>query len=255
LNELVLLAYGGPLGIVTLNHAQRHNSLTPPFLQALLHSLAEVPETARALLLQANGRSFSTGGDVKGFYEHLDDLAEYADELVGLLNQVILAMLDYPIPIVTAVHGIVTGGSLGLVLASDVVLVTPDASFTPYYNVVGFSPDGGWASWLPTIIGPRRTAESLLYNRTISAREAVDWGLATRLVDVAQIQAEARETANRIASMKSGSTWHTRQLLNGNRSFIAHGLEREKRHFVQQITTPEARQGILDFMANARVNS
>ena len=61
MNELILLAQDGPLAIVTLNRPQRHNSLTPPFLQALLHSLAEVPETARALLLQANGRSFSKG--------------------------------------------------------------------------------------------------------------------------------------------------------------------------------------------------
>jgi 2-(1,2-epoxy-1,2-dihydrophenyl)acetyl-CoA isomerase len=254
-NDLVLSSHNGSLGIITLNNPRRHNSLTPPFLQALLHSLAAVPETSRALLLQANGRSFSTGGDVKGFYDHLDDLADYANELVSLLNQVILAMLDYPIPIVTAVHGILSGGSLGLVLASDIVLVTPEASFTPYYNVVGFSPDGGWASWLPTIIGPRRTAESLLCNRTISARDAVDWGMAVRLVDATQIQAAAKETANRIASMKPGSIGHTRQMLNANRSLIAHGLEREKRHFVQQVTTPEARQGILDFVANSRPNS
>lgn len=255
MNDLVLMSRKGSLGIITLNNPQRHNSLTPHFLQALLYSLAAVPETSRALLLRANGRSFSTGGDMEGFSDHLDDLAGYANELVGLLNRVILAMLDYPIPVVTAVHGILTGGSLGLVLASDIVLVTPEASFAPYYNVVGFSPDGGWASWLPTIIGPRRTAESLLCNRTISAREAVEWGLATRLVDAAQIQAEAKETAYRTASMKPGSIEHTRQLLNANRSLIAHGLEQERLHFIQQITTPEAKQGILDFVAGSRPNS
>ena len=62
-----------------------------------------------------------------GFYDHLDDLEAYARTIVGLLNRVILALVELPVPAVAAVHGIVTGGSLGLVLGCDVVLVAPQA--------------------------------------------------------------------------------------------------------------------------------
>ncbi len=252
MKEWVLNAVDGPVASITLNRPERHNSLTPPFLAAILAALAEIPESARALLLRANGCSFSTGGDMKGFYERRADLAVYAEEIVGLLNAVMLAMIDLPLPIVTAVQGMVTGGSLGLILASDIVLVTPQASFTPYYGVVGFSPDGGWATWLPTVIGRGRTAEALLCNRTITAQEAADWGLAARVVAVEELEEAAWETAVRIAEMKRGSIVRSKRLLASDRETLAAGLAREKAQFVAQIETEEARQGIVDFLAPAR---
>ncbi|MGD2176725.1 MAG: enoyl-CoA hydratase/isomerase family protein, partial [Anaerolineae bacterium] len=182
--ELVLLERAGPVAVLTLNRAERHNSLVPPLLAELLAALEVVRSEpdVRAAVLQANGRSFSTGGDVGGFHAHMDDLgdcvdpAAYASKIVSLLNRVILALVELPVPVVAAVHGIVTGGSLGLVLGCDVVLVAPEAGFTPYYRVVGFSPDGGWTAMLPAIIGPKPAAEVLLRNLTIAAEQAVAWG-------------------------------------------------------------------------------
>ena len=160
-NELVLLDFVGTTAVVTLNRPQRHNSLVPALLREMLDVLAEVAadESVRALVLRANGRSFSTGGDALGFVQHADNMEPYAREIVGLLNQVILALIDLSVPVITAVHGIVTGGSLGFILGSDIVLVAPEASFAPFYSEVGPSPDGGWAVLLPLVIGPRRVAD------------------------------------------------------------------------------------------------
>ncbi|MGD8903999.1 MAG: enoyl-CoA hydratase/isomerase family protein, partial [Anaerolineae bacterium] len=128
MGEFVIVERDGPVALLTLNRAERHNSLVPGFLREILAALesAGAEPEVRALVFQANGRSFSTGGDVRGFYEHLEDLEAYSSEIVGLLNQVILAMIELPVPIVAAVHGIVTGGSMGLVLGSDVVLVASE---------------------------------------------------------------------------------------------------------------------------------
>ncbi|MFQ5419248.1 MAG: enoyl-CoA hydratase/isomerase family protein [Anaerolineae bacterium] len=246
----ILLTREGPIALITLNRPQRHNSLVPEFLQEMLAALtavAQEPEV-QAVALQANGRSFSTGGDVRGFYDHLDDIEPYAREIVGLLNQVMLAMMRLPVPVVTAVHGIVTGGSLGLALASDIVLVTPAASFTPYYSVVGFSPDGGWTAVLPQLIGLRRAAAVLMHNQTIDAETAVRWGLANRLVPAGAIRAEALAAATDLAAKKSGSLRHTKQRLFTELGGVAARLEAERTHFVRQIMTPEARQGILEFL-------
>jgi 2-(1,2-epoxy-1,2-dihydrophenyl)acetyl-CoA isomerase len=171
-SQLVSTDRVGPVATLTLNRAERHNSLVPELLEEILAALARVKATPemRAVVLQANGRSFSTGGDLRGFYEHMDDLPGYGRRIVGLLNRVILALVELPLPVVAAVHGLVTGGSLGLVPGCDVVLVAPQASFTPYYSVVSFSPDGGWTAMLPSSIGPKRVAEVLLRNQTTSAR-------------------------------------------------------------------------------------
>jgi 2-(1,2-epoxy-1,2-dihydrophenyl)acetyl-CoA isomerase len=201
-----------------------------------------------AVVLQANGRSFSTGGDLGGFYEHTDDLEAYAGEIVGLLNRVILALVDLPVPVVAAVQGMVTGGSLGLVLGSDVALVAPEASFTPYYGIVGFGPDGGWTAMLPAIIGSKRAASVLLRNLTITAEQAVAWGLASRVVPDERIREEALAAAQEIADQKTGSVRHAKRLLGLAYGDLAARLEAERARFVEQIGTEEARQGIVTFL-------
>jgi 2-(1,2-epoxy-1,2-dihydrophenyl)acetyl-CoA isomerase len=250
MSQLVLLEQEGPLATLTLNRPERHNSLVPALLEQLLGAIEELQQQPdlRAVVLQANGRSFSTGGDIQAFVEKADDVTMYSRRIVGLLNQVILAMIDLPVPVVAAVHGVVTGGSLGLVLASDVVLVAPGAKFQPFYSAVGPSPDGGWSVLLPAMVGARRAAEILYLNITISAQEAVAWGLANRLVPAGQIRDEAQRVAKAIAAKKPSSIRHTKRLLYLHRDQVAAGLEAELDRFLQQIVTEEAHDGLRAFL-------
>jgi len=250
IGNLVLLEKNEEITRLMLNRPGRHNSLIPELLVEMIAHLKIIraDQHARVVLLSSVGSSFSTGGDIRGFYDHLSDLEAYASEIVGLLNQVILEMLYFPVPIVTAVHGIVTGGALGFLLASDIVIVTPQASFTPYYSVVGFSPDGGWTSILPMIIGSKRVAETLMTNRTITAEEAVSWGLANRLVSQDNIWIETEKTIQQLASMKPGSLMCTKRLLRHSFGDIESLLESERQKFVTQIVRSEARQGMATFL-------
>jgi 2-(1,2-epoxy-1,2-dihydrophenyl)acetyl-CoA isomerase len=252
--ELVQLELHETVAILTLNRPERHNSLVPELLEELLARLAQVEAApdVRAVILQANGRSFSTGGDVAGFVTHLDSLEAYALRIVGLLNETILALLQLPAPVVAAVQGIVTGGSLGLLLACDLVLVAPQATFTPYYSVVGFSPDGGWTALLPALIGPKRAAAILMQNQTISAEEALAWGLANKIVTGDSLRVEALKVAQEIAAKKAGSIRHTKRLMFGSHGDVARRLEEERARFVRQIVTPEARQGMATFLDRRR---
>ena len=250
MSNLVLLDTRDNIVTLTLNRPARHNSLVPELLREMLLALDSVREQVelRAVILQANGRSFSTGGDVQAFYDQCDQSEAYAHEIVGLLNQVIVAMVELPVPIVAAVHAIVTGGSLGLVLASDIVLVAPEASFTPYYSVVGFSPDGGWTAMLPEIIGRKRAAEVLMLNQTIRAEQAVAWGMAQRIVPSAEIRDQARAVADAIAQKKIGSIQQTKRLLWRDGETLVARLETERQYFVQQIASAEAQQGMRNFL-------
>jgi enoyl-CoA hydratase/carnithine racemase len=254
MGRLVLFEIRDSIAILTLNRSERHNSLVPALLTELLARLEAVDGNSdvRVVVLQANGRSFSTGGDLGGFRTHLDDLETYAGEIVGLLNQVVLALVGLPLPIVAAVHGIVTGGSLGLVLGCDVVLVAPEASFTPYYGVVGFGPDGGWTAMLPFIIGTRRAAEVLFRNLTITAEQAVAWGLASRVVPAERIREEALAVSRDIAEKEAGSVRHVKRLLGLTHGDLAGRLEAERIRFIEQIGTEEARAGIVGFLEGRR---
>ena len=109
-------------GVVRLVLARSgmHNALVPELLDALLEALRRIADdkTCRAVVLAADGPAFSIGGDMRRFQrERRGDLHAYAAVLVGKLNEAILALVDLPQPVVAAVHGVVTGGSIGLVLA------------------------------------------------------------------------------------------------------------------------------------------
>lgn len=250
MGELVLTENYGRVATLTLNRPARHNSFVPELLKELLDALEEVGRRpgVGALTLEANGRSFSTGGDVKAFNDHRESLAAYADVIVGLLNRVILSLVSHPVPVVAAVHGKVAGGSLGFVLASDIVLISPEASLTPVYAEVGFSPDGGWTAMLPAVIGPSRAAEVQMLNRPIRAEEAVEWGIASRLVPASEIRQEARALAASIAEKKPGSIRRTKRLLWGDVNALAVRLEQEKKSFREQIVSPEALEGMRAFL-------
>jgi enoyl-CoA hydratase/carnithine racemase len=140
------------------------------------------------------------------------------------------------------------GGSMGLVLASDIILVSPNASFTPYYSVVGFSPDGGWTMILPKIIGQKRTAEILMLNETITAENAVNWGLANRLVQKEKLQEEALKMAERLIQNKTGSIARAKHLLWYDINQLERLLEKERQQFIEQIQTEEALEGLQDFV-------
>lgn len=256
MNRLVLAEdVGSSVVAVILNRPERHNSLVPELLQEFLEVLRaqRARDTLRAVVLLANGRSFSTGGDVGVLHgQPANELERYASRLVQLLNDAILLLIGFPVPVVAAVHGTVTGGAIGLVLASDIVLVTPETTFAPYYPVVGFSPDGGWTALLPGVIGPKRAADVLLCNRTITAEQAVAWGIASRILSHDRLREEAYRVALDIASMRPGSIRHTKSLLRGTYADLGARLALEHRHFCEQIRTEEARQGMRDFLRSLR---
>lgn len=251
---LIIQERHGTTAILTLNRPERHNSLIPELLNELLESLSSVAAdtSIRAVLLKANGRSFSTGGDVQEFMRHADKparLERYARELVGLLNETILALMKFPVPVIVCVHGIVTGGSLGLVLASDIALLTPEASLTPFYATVGFSPDGGWGALLPRIIGTKRAAEILFTDTTLTAMEAVALGLVNRIVHREELKNEALALATTIAQKQASAAASAKCLLHRDIHDVATALEDERSRFVAQILTDEARSGMERFLA------
>jgi len=249
-DRLVVFRADGDVATITLNRPERHNSLVPEMLEDLLDALAacRADERSGVLVLRAAGPSFSTGGDLRGFLEHAADIASYADCLVDLLNRAIVAIFDSRVPVIVVIDGQVTGGALGLVLAADVVLVSERASFTPYYTAVGFSPDGGWAALLPGVIGRSRAAAVQLLNQTVTAEQALDWGLATAFADSDDLEAAVRELGAAILAGEPGSLRCTRRLLRP--PDLEERLDAERRQFVSRIASDEAIAGIRAFLGN-----
>lgn len=246
---LVLKNIENNIATITLNRVEKHNTLVPEFIEEISNAFKEVGanETVRAIILNANGKTFSTGGDVGAFYDHLDDLENYSEEVVGGLNNLVLTMIKCPQPVITVVHGMLTGGSMGLVLGSDIVLVTERATFTPYYATVGYSADGGWSKVIADQIGHKRVAELVYTDTTITAQQAVDWGIANHLVDKDEINEKALAIATKVTTQKLGSVQRAKRLL-WDVDRIEAQLNKEKENFIEQILTQEAQNGMKNFL-------
>lgn len=249
---LVRLALAEGIATLTLARPERHNSLVPELVEAGLDAVDRAAKAnPAALVLQAEGRSFSTGGDVAGFFAvPQGHRRAYADRLVGGLNKLILALLDFPAPVLGRVQGPVTGGSLGLVLACDLVAVTPAVFFQPYYVEVGFGPDGGWTAMVPERIGHARAGAIQLLNARVPADEAVALGLATASVAPADLDGRIAEWLAALRAKVPQGLAATRSGLMppARRAAIAAGLEAEKRQFLDLIDRDETHAGMARFL-------
>lgn len=250
---LVLLDKSDAVATLTLNRAGMSNALVPELLEALLARIGELrgDDAIRAVLLRANGEAFSLGGDMRRFRREYDyDIVSYAAGLVGKLNEAILAFIDLPQPVVAAVHGVVSGGAMGFVLASDIVLAAHQVAFKAHYATAGFSPDGGWATLFARLAGARRASGCLLLNRAFSAEQALEWGLVNQVVAPDRLHDEALAAARKIARYPEGSMRLSKRLLWRERDDIAAALEAERRGFLALIGIAAAREGVETFLRN-----
>jgi len=251
---LVMLERKDGIARIRLNRPHRHNSLVPELLEALLTALDAVeadPDIHCAVLTHA-GRNFSTGGDVQVFAAQGDRITAYADRLLALLNRSILRLTALRCPVIAAVEGWLTGGSLGLVLACDMAVFGQSARIAPYYTVVGFSPDGGWSAMLPDLVGTARARAWQLDNTVVTAQEAVSLGLGCRLAGAAPAEHEAMELARGLAGKVPGSVARTRALLRWDPAQLAARLERERAEFIAQIGSDETAAAMRRFLAGGK---
>jgi len=249
---LVRVSHAGAIATLTLARPAMGNALVPDLLLDLCVALEETARRGetRAVILGADGDAFSIGGDMRRFAREMagSALEAYSAELVGLLNQAIVTLLKLPQPVVAAVHGVVTGGSIGLVLACDVVVAADNASFKAHYASAGFTPDGGWTALMPALVGRNRAAACVLLNRTVRAADALAWGMVTELAPRAQVASAARAAAQRIAAAPSATMREGKRLLAGDLAAIERALEAERQRFVATIGGAEARDGVARFL-------
>ena len=250
----VTLDRSGPAAILSLNRPDRQNSLVPELLDTLIDALNAVARSdARAVVLTGAGRSFSTGGDLRGFWDHRADIAGYAGGLVGQLNQAILTLDALPLPTIAQVNGPVTGGSVGLMLACDLVAMSETAFIQPYYARVGFAPDGGWTVLMPERIGRARTARMLLLDERLDGRRALAAGIADAAADPADLHRPCSYWISAIAAGDAGTHAATLSRLRDTdrRARLAAALEAERTAFVDRIATPAALSGMARFLGIA----
>ena len=111
-----------------------------------------------------------------------------------------------------------------MTMTGDLVVACNSASFTMAYTRAGLSPDGGSSFYLPRLVGVRKTQELMFTNRTLSAQEALEWGLVNYVVPDSSLNDKANELADRFVSGAKKSNAIVKKLLL---STFGNGLEEQ----------------------------
>ncbi|MCB0940550.1 MAG: enoyl-CoA hydratase/isomerase family protein [Mycobacterium sp.] len=240
----------GPIARIVLNRPEAANGMND-VMTAELAQVARRCDTAatKVVVLTGAGRFFCAGGDLKAMAASPLGPGPFVKGIADDLHRAISTFARMDAVLITAVNGVAAGAGFSLAIAGDLVLAADSASFTMAYTRAGLSPDGSSSYYLPRLVGVRRTQELMLTNRTLSAAEAVDWGLVTAVVPAAELAAKTQELAEQLAAAAKGSSGAVKKLMLASfGSGLEEQMELEGRLIAACADSADGREGIEAFL-------
>ncbi|WP_371587923.1 enoyl-CoA hydratase/isomerase family protein [Streptomyces virginiae] len=239
---------------ITLNRPEAMNAVTWDQRERIIALLAEASAdpAVRAVVVTATGKGFCAGADLRGSpgAPAGERVAGDVARMIRLgAQRLITAVLDCEKPVVAAVNGTAAGIGAHLALACDLVIAAEAARFIEVFVRRGLVPDGGGAYLLPRLVGPQKAKELMFFGDAVPAVEAERLGLVNRVVPAEELEATAREWAERLAQGPTRALAMTKQLVNasldGDR---AAALAAEATAQEINMTTDDANEGVASYV-------
>lgn len=251
--ELDTLLFSEANGVaeITLNRPKSRNAINLELAKEL-KTVAEhcaSSESIRAVLITGAGPVFCAGGDLLHFASAGDGLTDALDEMMSFYHPALEALANMNAPAIAAIDGPVAGAGVGIVASCSLAIASEASNFTLAYGMAGLNPDGSTTYHLPRLIGMRRAEEMMLTNRTLSAQDALDWGLISQVAAETEVLEKARATATRIAKGPTAAYGRTRRLLLASSSnTLEEQLELERENVLASTRTHDFKEGAKAFM-------
>jgi len=202
---------------ITLDRPEKLNALTFEAYADLRDLLLELPHhrDVRVVVIRGEGKGFCGGGDVNEIIGELITMdARDLMRFTKMTGDVIRAMRECPVPIISVIHGIAAGAGAVVALASDFRVVGPDGRFAFLFTRVGLSGgDMGAAYLLPRVVGLGRATQLLMLGDTIDAATADRYGLVSELVATNELDERVSALATRLATGPTLAFAQTKSLL------------------------------------------
>lgn len=244
------------LGIITLNRPERLNAYTWTMGNEMRDALMQVendPEL-RVSIITGAGRGFCAGADLAGGGGTFD-LSNQPEELKKERSKAPASLLKWYFslkkPVIVAYNGPVVGVGVTMTLPLDIRIAAESARIGIVFNRRGITPEIGCAWLLPRIVGISRAAEIMYTGRLLSAQEALEFGLVSRVVPDEELMPTAKALANEIAiNCAPVSTALTKKMLFD--FLTATDVEEiegtNRKYFEFTGTQPDAMEGVMSFM-------
>jgi enoyl-CoA hydratase len=178
--------------VCTIDRPEARNAMTPAMYFGIRYAVGHLnadPDLA-GLLITGTGDAFAPGGDMTGG-GGTDDWITFGAAL-GMDITPFETLRTSPKPVVSAVNGLCQGGGFQIALCSDLSVVSERATFRVPELFRGYA-DTYYSQMLVRLVGPVRTRDLMFTGRVLTAQEALDWGLVSRLVPHDNLRTEARD--------------------------------------------------------------
>lgn len=205
--ERVRFEIDGPVAVITNANVAKHNAFDDEMDHRLFEILAELRERpeVRAVIWRGEGKSFSSGRDVSTIGRQGSELSTQAQlshhQLMTRGHRGIEQIFELDVPILVAMHGWTIGGSFQRTLLCDVRVASEDARFMLPELTHGVIPDTGGVACLFQMCGHGVVADMVLTGRVLSAQEALQYGVVSRVVPRDELDKTVREMAEKIAQI------------------------------------------------------
>ena len=237
---------------VTMNRPEQRNAVNAEMREELIavFTAARTDAAIRALVLTGSGKGFCTGADLSGPRGQGPSGPGAGRELMkGSSQRLIRALWELEKPVVAAVNGVAAGLGSHLAFASDFVIAVSDARFIEVFVRRGIAVDAAGAFLLPRLIGLQAAKRLVFFGDDLSANEALQLGLASKVVPADQLQATAREWAEKLAQGPTFAIGMSKRLLNRSlESSFDTALEEEAMAQMLVTQSDDTKEGMLAFM-------
>jgi 2-(1,2-epoxy-1,2-dihydrophenyl)acetyl-CoA isomerase len=231
---------------VTLTRPEARNALSNEIADGLLMATEEVERDrrVRAVVLAGEGPVFCAGGDLKAFAT-----GGFNPDRADTVHRGLLGLHRSPAPVIGAIQGAAIGYGLGLACACDIRLAAEGTRFQAGFTGIGLSPDSTTSYFLPRLFGPSVATRMLLTNLPMDAEEALRHGFLASVHPAGELAAAARELAERVAAMPSGSLRRAKQLLQASLGHSAgEQVAMEVGFILESFATTDFREGVTAFV-------
>jgi len=180
--ETILFTVESGIAVVTLNRQEALNALNLHMMGDIKSAMdiVESHRNIKALVITGAGRAFCSGQDLRNRPPQSTDIVT---ALMEGYFPTLQAVKNSSVPVVTAVNGVAAGAGCAFALLGDLTIAGESASFIQVFSRIGLAPDLGSTYLLPRLIGRSRALKMMLTNESISAREALQWGMISACVD------------------------------------------------------------------------
>ncbi len=237
------------IGRLTVNRPKVLNALNPETLDEIGQVLCQVrtdPDVKVLVITGAGDKAFIAGADIAQFQ---DKNSLQARQFAEKGQEVFFALEALPIPVIACVNGFALGGGCELAMSCDFIYASETAKFGQPEINLGIIPGFGGTQRLSRLVGRAKAKELCMLGTPISAREALDIGLAARVFPAGELWDKTLETAGSLAGKGPVALRAIKQVVDrGVEVDLKSGCAFEVEAFATSFSSEDAREGVAAFL-------